>query len=278
MFFGCITALITPFKKGLVDKSALIHLLERQSGSIVVCGSTGEGVLLESFEREEVIKIGLDHAPGTIIVGCGAPSTQQALDQVIHAQLLGADAVLLVSPFYSKPQNDGIFDYFKTIHDQSNIPIILYNNPSRTGVEISMENVSKLAQLPRVIGIKESSNDMSILQRYDVPADFILLCGEDSLFAESLHSGAHGIISVGSNLDPDLYSDMFKAWQEKNPKFKTYARQVQRLSSTLSPNPSAIKYALHIRGLCELEYRSPLTEPDNEQKKNILEYKNAEQN
>ena len=163
------------------------------------------------------------------------------------------------------------WDYFKYIHDQTHIPLILYNNPGRCGIDMTKEIIEELAKLPRIIGLKESCADMARIQHYDVSSSFVILCGEDSLFSESLHSGAHGIISVGGNLQPLLYMNMWKAWKESDSHFKSYARQVQMLCSILSPNPSAIKYALYLRGFCQLEYRSPITEPPQKTKEHIAD-------
>jgi 4-hydroxy-tetrahydrodipicolinate synthase len=267
---GSLVALITPFYQNTIDISALCNLIHFQilSGTrgLVICGTTGEGSLLCDSERDLVISTSVEAAKMQIpiIVGCSSTSTWKTLKQVKKAEQLKADAALILPPYYVKPTQRGIFEHFKFIHDQTTIPIILYNNPGRTAVDLSIDLVIELSNLPRVIGLKDSTTDLSrtTLFKKRIKKDFKLLCGDDPLVAGYLAHGGDGIISISANVVPSLYRELLHTFfdnewdnfQELNKKLMPLA-----LAFVQEINPIPIKYALSLMGKCQNELRLPLT-------------------
>jgi 4-hydroxy-tetrahydrodipicolinate synthase len=269
MLKGSIVALITPFRSNQVDLAALKHLLEWHisigTKGIVICGTTGESAMLTSEERKNIITTTVSILKGKIpvIVGCGTASYEQTLTFMIEAEILGADATLVVTPYYVKPSQDGIVQYFKTLHSQTQLPIIAYNNPSRVGVNIDIETVAHLCDLPRVLGFKDSHNDPTRIAaiRNRVGNRMSLLSGEDSIVAAQLLYGADGAISVLANVVPDLCKQQMNAWFDGDiTRFKQITNELLPLAKAigLETNPCTIKYAVSRLGYCTADVRLPL--------------------
>ncbi|MCX7351676.1 MAG: 4-hydroxy-tetrahydrodipicolinate synthase [Proteobacteria bacterium] len=269
MFKGSIVALVTPLKNNSLDHQALVNLInwhcESGTSAIVVCGSTGEGALLSSAEREALIETAVKHSQIPIIVGCGAPSTQMVIDQVKQAQSLGASGVLVVAPYYCKTTQEGLHQHFKAVHDASNIPILLYNNPGRTVIEISVYVALRLFELERIVGIKDSTLDSSraALMRNGVSKSVALLSGDDPFAAGYLAQGGDGLISITANVLPNKMAEFVKAWKDGDiNRFQKLNLELMPLHYGLvaEPNPIPVKAAMALLGKCTGEVRLPLVE------------------
>ncbi len=267
MFKGSIVALVTPWKNNSLDRHALVNLIHWQVASgtaaIVVCGSTGEGALLTELEREALIQLVVKESEVPIIVGCGSPSTQVVIAQVCQAQRLGAAGVLVVVPAYCKTTQEGLFQHFKAVHEASDIPILLYNNPGRTVVEISVELALRLFELDRVVGIKDSTADTSraALMRIGAKKPVCLLSGDDPYAAGYLAQGGDGLISITANVQPSKLAEFVAAWKDGDlAKFQALNHQLMPLHGALvaEPNPIPVKAAMQLIGRCSNEVRLPL--------------------
>lgn len=269
MFSDSIVALITPFFQGSVDKKALKNLVEWQilegTQAIVACGSTGEALLLTPQERHEVLSTVLEAVNNRIpvIAGCGSASTAETLAMVQHAQSLGVAAALVVTPYYVKPMPEGVFQHFQAISQGSTLPIIIYNNPGRSVVDLSVPLIARLATLPTVVGIKDSHPDVSrpIALRQAISKPFCILSGEDGTASAFMANGGDGCISVTANVAPKLCQQMMTAWKTQD--LKTFAKtrdQLMPLNTALftETNPSGFKYAVSLLGKCHNELRLPL--------------------
>src|ERR1035437_8940927 len=229
-FKGSIVALVTPFRKGKVDLDAFQRLVEWHIASgthgLVPCGTTGETSTLHDAEHKRLIDACIEAANGRVpvIAGAGSNSTEKAVDLARYAEKSGADGILVVTPYYNKPTQEGLYQHYKAINDAANIPIIAYNVPGRTGVEISVETVIRLAGLKRLIGIKDASVDLSrpLQIRVALGDDFLQLSGEDATVAAYLAQGGHGCISVTANVAPKLRADLHNYWQKKD--YKNFER------------------------------------------------------
>ncbi|HVY13084.1 MAG TPA: 4-hydroxy-tetrahydrodipicolinate synthase [Alphaproteobacteria bacterium] len=266
---GSITAIVTPFRNGEVDEKAFEKLVEWQikegSHGLVVCGTTGESPTLTYEEEDRLFEIAIRLAKGRvpIIAGTGSNDTAVAVERTQKAQQLGADYALLVSPYYNKPTQEGLYQHFKAIHDSTTIPIVLYNIPGRCVVDISPQTMARLAALPRIIGVKDATGDLARVQRtrQDCGEDFIQLSGNDDTAGAFLAMGGHGCISVASNLAPALYAAMQNAWRDgKRAEFENLRDRLDPLNRVLfiESNPAPVKYALSLLGLCSEELRLPL--------------------
>jgi 4-hydroxy-tetrahydrodipicolinate synthase len=271
---------MTPFLNGQIDESALIDLLtwhqEEGTQAVVIAGSTGEGNLLSFAERARVLSIARDVLPASfpLIAACGQPSTQATIDFMKQAQRHGVDAALVVSPFYVKPSQEGLLNHFEVIADTTDLPIILYNHPGRTGVDMSVETVIRLSQHPTIIGIKDSHPDVSRVTTFKkrIHSDFSILCGDDPLTAAFLASGGDGCISVIANLVPRLHREYLDAWQAKEMEDFFYIRDsLQALNGALSleGNPSTVKAALSLMGKIQEELRLPLVRVSEKTKQEL---------
>lgn len=280
MLKGSIVALITPFKFNQVDVEALKRLLEWHisvgTDGVVVCGTTGEAAMLTSEERALVISIAVSTLKGKVpvIVGCGTASTMQTLTFMQEAETLGADATLVVAPYYVKPSQEGIIQHFTLLHNNTRLPIIVYNNPGRVGVNIEIETVVRLCALPRVLGFKDSHSDATrmIALRQQVGYGMSLFSGEDSIVAAHMLYGADGAISVLGNIVPDLYKCLMEAWVLNDIQTFTHITHALHPLCTalcLESNPCTIKYAVSKLGYCAADVRLPLTEIREDTKKLI---------
>jgi 4-hydroxy-tetrahydrodipicolinate synthase len=268
-FKGSYVALVTPFKKGKVDLDAFQQLVEWHIASgthgLVPCGTTGETPTLSESEHKSLIKACIEAADGRVpvVAGCGSNSTEKSVDLARFSDKSGADGILVVTPYYNKPTQEGLFQHYKAINDSCGLPIILYNVPGRTGVEISVETVIRCAGLKRVAGIKDASVDLSrpLALRHALGDGFIQLSGEDATVAAYLAQGGHGCISVTANVAPALCADLHNAWQKKD--WKNFERARDALlplhkALFVETNPSPAKYCLARLGKISEEQRLPL--------------------
>ena len=269
MFKGAIVAIVTPFKKGKVDEEALRGLIEMQiengTDGIVPCGTTGESTTLSHEEHDRVIEITIDAVKKRVpvIAGTGSNSTEEALRLTRHAYEAGADGVLMVSPYYNRPTQEGMYLHFKTIAENVPVPIVLYNVPSRTGANLLPETVLRLSRIPNIVGIKEASGSMK--QIMDVihlcDKDFTVLSGDDFIVLPLLALGGSGVISVVSNVAPADMAGMVDAFQEgdlQKARELHYKMLPLMDSLFLETNPIPVKAALYMMGKIEYELRLPL--------------------
>jgi len=269
MIHGSIPALITPFRNGIVDEQAFQALVERQiaegSHGLVPCGTTGEAATLSVDEHVRVVELCIEAAAGRVpvIAGAGSNNTAHSIELAKHAKRVGADAVLVVAPYYSKPSQDGIFAHFKAINDAVDIPIVAYNVPSRTMVDISVETMGRIAGLKHGLGVKDATADMTRLARHRALAgdQFILISGDDpSALGFNAHGGK-GVISVTANVTPKLCADIqnltaqgaFEAARVIDDKLAPLHKAM-----FVEPSPGPAKYACSLLGLCTDEVRLPL--------------------
>lgn len=269
MFKGSIVALVTPFKNGKVDFDAFQNLVEWhiKSGThgLVPCGTTGEVATLSETEHKSLIDACIEAADGRVpvIAGAGSNATEKAIDLARHAAKRGADGILVVTPYYNKPTQEGMYQHYKAIHDKADIPIIIYNVPGRTGVEISVETIARLAKMKRIVGIKDASVDLSrpLQLRLALGDKFIQLSGEDATVASYLAQGGHGCISVTANVAPKQCAELHNAWQKKDwKKFEKLRDMLLPLHKDLfaETSPAPAKYCLSRMGLCREELRLPM--------------------
>jgi 4-hydroxy-tetrahydrodipicolinate synthase len=269
MFQGAIVAIVTPFKNGQVDEAALRDLIEFQiangTDGIVPCGTTGESPTLTHEEHDRVIEITIDAVKKRVpvIAGTGSNNTTEALRLTKHACDAGADGALIVCPYYNRPTQEGLYQHFKTIAESVPIPIIPYNIPSRTGVNLMPEMVAKLAKIKNIVGIKEASG--SITQMSDIinlcDDDFAVLSGDDIFTLPLMAMGGAGVISTVSNVAPADMAGLVDAFAAGDmARAKSFHRKMSPLIETLfiEVNPIPVKAALALMGKIEYEYRLPL--------------------
>lgn len=276
MFHGSIPALVTPFKNGAIDRDAFANLIEHQiasgSAALVPCGTTGESATLSHTEHRQVVEQCIQVAAGRVpvIAGAGSNSTREAIELVEHAKTVGADAALVICPYYNKPDQSGLEAHFRAINDAVPLPILLYNVPSRTACDLAPKTVAKLAELPNVVGIKDASNDLgrvSLQASLTAGQQFTQLSGEDPSSLGHRAMGGAGCISVTANVAPDLCAQMHQAFDDGD---LTAARILdQRLihlhrAMFLAPSPGPAKYVLAKQGICTDEVRLPIKGPNSE--------------
>src|SRR5579872_1445880 len=218
-FRGVFTALVTPFRRGAVDEAAFVALVERQIAAgvhgLVPVGTTGEGSTLSHAEHRRVIELCVRTAAGRVpvIAGAGSNATAEAIELTQHAKEIGADAVLSVTPYYNRPSQEGLYRHFAAIAEAVEIPMVLYNVPSRTSVDISNDTVARLAKLPNIVGIKDATGDLprASLQRLMCGPDWVMLSGDDPSALGYIAHGGHGCISVTSNVAPAACAAFYNA-------------------------------------------------------------------
>lgn len=289
LFSGSMVALVTPFKSGRVDETALQKLadwqIENGTAVLVPCGTTGESATLSHEEHEQVIRLVVEVAKGRakVLAGAGSNSTAEALRLHKYCEKMGADGALHITPYYNKPTQEGLYQHFKALADSSPLPIVLYNVPSRTGVNMSTATVVRLAQLKNVVGIKDATGNVLTATEIisQTPADFGLYSGEDGLNYPLYAIGAQGAISVTCNVLPQLCSQMFVAMQnldfEKAKKIHYELFEINR-ALFLETNPIPVKAALSMLGRIEEEYRLPLVKMSPELREQLkLVLKNMKQ-
>jgi 4-hydroxy-tetrahydrodipicolinate synthase len=280
---GSMTALVTPFKDGKVDELSYEKLIKRQIDqgidAVVPVGTTGESATLDMNEHKRCIEIAVETCKGTdvnVIAGAGGNSTSEAIELTLHAQSVGADAILSVVPYYNKPSQQGLYEHYKAIANGLDIPVMLYNVPGRTAVDMSAETTIQLFDdIENIYAIKEATGSLErTIALTSARPELVVVSGDDAIDFPMLAQGARGFISVTANLVPNLKSAIVNAINEGNYK------EAKRINDLLYPlnkalfvesNPLPIKAAMYIAGLIDtLEYRLPLTPPSKETMK-ILE-------
>lgn len=266
---GSLTAMITPFVCDAVDEVALRSLVEFQIGEgtagLVPCGTTGETATLTIGEQDQVIAAVVEQAAGRVpvIAGAGTNSTRTTIERTLRARALGADAALLVTPYYTKPTQEGLYAHFATVAEATVFPLVLYNVPGRTGVNLLPETVARLAQIPSIVGIKEASGvlDQASQIVLETPKDFVVLSGDDSLTLPIMSVGGRGVISVVSNIAPAAVARLTRACLDGD---FAAARQVHLhlfdlgRAMFVETNPVPVKAAAGLLGLCQPDVRLPL--------------------
>lgn len=271
MFQGSITALITPFRNGQVDEKAFQSFVDWQikngTKALVPCGTTGESPTLSHEEHMRVVELCIEAAARRVpvIAGTGSNSTDEAIHLTRHAKKAGADAALVVTPYYNKPTQEGLFQHFKAIHDAGGLPIIIYNIPGRCVIDMTVDTMARLAKLPNIVGVKDATQDLArpLATQLAIGPKFCQLSGEDATALPFLAQGGHGCISVTSNIAPRLCADMHEAWQRRDIETAMSINERlmplhQALFCETSPGP--VKYAASLLGFCSAETRMPLAE------------------
>lgn len=270
MFRGSITALITPFRDGAVDESAFSRFVDWQisegTKGLVPVGTTGESPTVSHAEHERVIEICVETANKRVpvIAGAGSNSTQEAIGFAKFAQKVGADAILSVTPYYNKPNQDGLFAHFSAIANATDLPMFLYNIPGRSIVDINIDTMVRLRKAcPNIVGVKDATADMArmSLQRHYLDDDFVHLTGDDASALGFMAHGGQGCISVTSNIAPKLCNQMQEACLSGDfAKALAVQDKLAPLHTALfkDPNPVPVKYVASLLGLCESDVRLPL--------------------
>ena len=281
MIRGSIPALITPFRDGKVDEAAFRKLvnwqIEQGSHGLVPCGTTGESPTLSHQEHRRVTEICIEEAAGRVpvIAGCGSNSTAEAEGLIRFASDAGADAALVVTPYYNKPTQEGLFQHFKVLNDASDIPIIIYNIPPRCVIDMNVATMTRcFNELDKVVGVKDATGDIArvALQRESMGPDFIQLSGEDQTALGLMAHGGHGCISVTANVAPALLAQFQEACMAGN---YGKALEIQDRLTVLhdamfvEANPGPVKYAAELLGLCSAEMRLPMV-PVSENTRQIV--------
>lgn len=282
MFNGSICALVTPFRKGEVDADAFQSFVEWQiaegTNGLVPCGTTGESPTLSHAEHKHVVALCIEASAGRVpvIAGTGSNSTEEAIELTRHAKEAGADAALVVCPYYNKPTQEGLYQHFRAVHDASELPIIIYNIPGRCGVDMSVATMARLAKLPNIVGVKDATADLArpLKTRVAIGADFCQLSGEDATITAFLAQGGVGCISVTANVAPKLCAELHSAWRQGGyQKVFTLRDRLMPLHEALfvETSPAPAKYAVSLLGHGNPEIRLPLVQPTDATKTLVRE-------
>ena len=279
MLKGSIVALITPFKGDSLDEENYVKLidyhLKNGTNGIVPGGTTGESPTLSHNEHKKIIEISVKECNKKIpvIAGTGSNSTDEAIELSKFAEKAGTDALLIVTPYYNKPTQEGLYQHYKKINDNVGVPIIIYNIPSRSVIDMSVETMSKLYELKNIIGVKDATGDLKRveLQKKSMGNEFIQLTGNDDNALEFNKLGGVGAIGVTANIAAKLSADFQKACVEDKDKAANLNRILQPLHSAMfiESNPSPVKYAASLLNMCEANVRLPLVEVKETSKKII---------
>ena len=278
MLKGSNVALITPFKNDKLDEDAYIKLIHFQinngTNGLIPAGTTGESPTLSHAEHQKVIELCIKESSGKnpVIAGTGSNSTEEAISLTTHAEKVGADAALIVTPYYNKPTQEGLYQHYKAINDKIGIPILIYNIPGRSVIDMSVETMARLFELKNIVGVKDATGDLDRVdqQKKKMGKDFIQLTGNDDNALEFNKRGGVGAISVTANIAPKLCSDFQKSSQISSDESILEAARLDQIlqpihnSMFIESNPSPVKYAAKLLGLCEDDVRLPLvkvTEP-----------------
>tara|TARA_S200000501_G_C20703896_1_gene690847 strand:- start:108 stop:992 length:885 start_codon:yes stop_codon:yes gene_type:complete len=272
MFKGSNVALVTPFLNNKLDEATYIKLIhfhiKNGTNGLVPAGTTGESPTLSHDEHEKVIELCVKESNGKIPVfaGTGSNSTKEAISLTAHAEKIGADGALIVTPYYNKPTQEGLYQHYKAINDKCGIPILIYNIPGRSVIDMSVDTMARLFELKNIIGVKDATGDLNRVDQTlkKMGKDFLQLTGNDDNALEFNKRGGEGAISVTANIAPKLCSDLqrFSKSKEDNE-----IKEAEKLDMILQPvhqamfvesNPSPVKYAAKILGLCDDEVRLPL--------------------
>lgn len=271
MFKGSIVALVTPFRDGMVDEKAYQTIIEWQiaegTDALVPVGTTGESPTLSHAEHERVVELCIEAAAGKVpvIAGAGSNSTEEAIKLTKYAKKAGADGALIVTPYYNKPSQDGLYAHFKTIADAVDIPIIIYNIPPRSVVDMSVATMARLARdCPNIVGVKDATADLTrpLATRAEIGEEFDMLSGEDATVLSFLANDGDGCISVTANVAPRACAEMHDAWVAgKTAEAIAINQRLFPLHTALfvEPNPVPVKYGLSLLGKATMDVRLPLT-------------------
>ena len=272
MFKGSNVALVTPFKGDSLDEETYIKIinfhLENGTNGLVPAGTTGESPTLSHSEHEKVIELCIQEAKGKIpvIAGTGSNSTTEAISLTEHAEKAGADAALIVTPYYNKPTQEGLYQHYKAINDKCGIPIIIYNIPGRSVIDMTVDTMARLFELKNIVGVKDATGDLNRVDETfkKIGNEFIQLTGEDGLAYEYNKRGGVGCISVTANIAPKMCSDMQNFSKSQNKDEQIKAEEIDKIlqpvhkSLFIESNPSPVKYAAKLIGLCDDSVRLPL--------------------
>ena len=286
MLTGSNVALITPFKNNKLDVDAYIKIIhfhmQNNTNGLVPAGTTGESPTLSHDEHQKVIELCIKESKGKnpVIAGTGSNSTEEAISLTTHAEKVGADAALIVTPYYNKPTQEGLYQHYKAINDKIGIPIIIYNIPGRSVIDMSIDTMARLFELKNIVGVKDATGDLNRVdqQLAKMGKDFIQLTGNDDNALEFNKRGGVGAISVTANIAPKLCANFqkFSVSTDNNEK-----KEAEKLNEILQPvhnsmflesNPSPVKYAAKLLGLCDDTVRLPLV---NVTEKTQVAVKNA---
>ncbi len=275
MFEGSYVAIVTPFKNGKVDATALKGLvefhIEKGTSGIVPCGTTGESATLNHQEHEEVVRILVNTSNGRVpvLAGTGSNATHEAIELTLSAERLGADGALLITPYYNKPTQEGLYLHFSAVAEATKLPVVLYNVPSRTAINMLPATVARLSKIKNIVGIKEASGNL--VQVSEIIAscgpDFSVISGEDALTWPILALGGKGVISVTANLVPDKFARLCKAAGEGDIETaRSLHYELMKLNDIMfiETNPIPVKAALAVMGKVDNEFRAPLCPPSDE--------------
>jgi 4-hydroxy-tetrahydrodipicolinate synthase len=279
MLKGSIVALITPFKDDSLDEENYIKLinyhLKNGTNGIVPGGTTGESPTLSHNEHKKIIEISIKECNSKIpvVAGTGSNSTDEAVELSKFAEKAGSDALLVVTPYYNKPTQEGLYQHYKKINDNVGIPIVIYNIPSRSVIDMTVETMSKLYELKNIIGVKDATGDLKRvqLQKKSMGKDFIQLTGNDDNALEFNKLGGVGAIGVTANIAAKLSSEFQKACLDDKNKAAELDKILQPLHAAMfiESNPSPVKYAASLLNMCNASVRLPLVEVQEETKKKI---------
>jgi len=281
MFKGSNVALITPFKNNRLDEESYIKLIHFQidngTSGLVPAGTTGESPTLSHEEHQKVIDLCIRESNGKIpvIAGTGSNSTAEAISLTTHAEKAGADGALVVTPYYNKPTQEGLYQHYKSINDKCGIPIIIYNIPGRSVIDMSVDTMSRLYELKNIVGVKDATGNLDRVdqQLQKMGKDFIQLTGNDDNALEFNKRGGVGAISVTANIAPKLCSEFQKFSKSEDDKSANEAKKLDALlqplhhSLFIESNPSPVKYAAKLLNLCEDDVRLPLVKITDSTKK-----------
>tara|TARA_A100001035_G_scaffold280163_1_gene284371 strand:+ start:1725 stop:2606 length:882 start_codon:yes stop_codon:yes gene_type:complete len=283
MFKGSNVALVTPFKDDKLDEETYVKLIhfhiKNGTNGLVPAGTTGESPTLSHKEHEKVIELCVRESKSKLPVfaGTGSNSTEEAISLTTHAEKIGADGALIVTPYYNKPTQEGLYEHYKAINDKCGIPIIIYNIPGRSVIDMSVETMAKLYELKNIIGVKDATGDLTRVDKTikKLGKDFIQLTGNDDNALEFNKKGGVGAISVTANIVPKLCSDFQKFSKSSN---ENEIKQAEKLNKILQPihhamfvesNPSPVKYAAKLLNLCDDKVRLPLVQVQSSTKEII---------
>jgi 4-hydroxy-tetrahydrodipicolinate synthase len=269
MFRGVLPALVTPFRDGQVDEDAFVRLVERQIAAgvhgLVPVGTTGETATLSHDEHRRVVELCIKTAAGRVpvVAGAGSNATDEAIELVRHAKTVGADAALVVTPYYNRPSQEGLYAHYAAINEAVQLPVLLYNVPSRTSVDLSNDTIARLAKLPNIVGIKDATPDLArpLRMRQAIGSDFCMLSGEDVTALAFNAQGGVGCISVTANVAPRACADMQEAW------LKGDTARAMKINDRLAAlhdalfvetSPAPVKYAASLLGKSAPDVRLPL--------------------
>ena len=277
MFKGSNVALVTPFKNNKLDVETYIKLIhfhiENGTNGLVPAGTTGESPTLSHDEHEKVIELCVQESNGKLPVfaGTGSNSTKEAISLTTHAEKIGADGALIVTPYYNKPTQEGLYQHYKAINDKCGIPIIIYNIPGRSVIDMSVDTMARLFELKNIIGVKDATGDLNRVNQTlgKMGEDFIQLTGNDDNALEFNRRGGVGSISVTANIAPKLCSEFQKFSVSKDKKSQDEAERLDKIlqpvhqSMFIESNPSPVKYAAKLLNLCNDDVRLPLVKITN---------------